>query len=186
MKLSYILLLLVVVLSGCAPSGSSTLFKIQETLPIQKIGFTDCSVDSSFKPTGLTTTNSTFLFVFPNACNDHDIDSVQYCTELFDYNTPDAASVKRLCFVRGLDAVFVSSLKFLAPSVSAKYSNGFVDIETEMKLVDKHGRLVVMVRNTTKGTISAGGIKKQEELIEHSIRGAVKRMAKELKSLTAK
>ena len=138
--------LMIVLFTGCASTGITTLYKTKETVAIKTIGFADLSNDSAlikvFPPT-----NDIFKHTLPLAFEEFGMKDVQHLNDRFRFQIPDSNDIINACQRNNLDAVLVSYLKFINVQTGGR---GMMRMrgqpehhtEVEMKLFDKTGKLL--------------------------------------------
>ena len=140
-------------LSSCATVGTKTLYKTDEKLNINSLGYNTLDRDSILTII-YSNTNTVFDSTIIETFIEFGIDNYKSLNENLSYYTPDLEKIKEICNQQGLDALLISRLKFINTTMSVYFvpvSHNY-DTEVEMKLFDKDGKLLYNTRhNTFKG-----------------------------------
>ena len=98
---------------------------------------------------------------------------------------PDTNLIKSTCVLYGVDGIIIANLKFIHVTYSVYFvpiAQNF-DTEVELKLFDKYGNLVIQtLHNTYKGN-SYMMPPEAETTVRDGVRGALRRLVKELQKL---
>lgn len=184
MKIFYTLLFFSILLSSCSVIGTSTLYKTNEKIDIQKVGF--CKLESEDKLSRIfINTKEIFDSTFISTFQEKGLDMPIPISTTMSYETPDLDEICILCSKNNLDGFVIGKLTFINTEYSLR--SGRVDwqnfdTEVELKLFDRNGKLLVStLHNTFKGN-SYMAYPPPHITIQDGTKGAVKRLIKEMTS----
>lgn len=182
MKQIYFLLLNVLILSSCNSLGTKTLYKKDVEQKYNRIGFTMLDCDTSLLKT-LPKTDSIFNHTFKEEFKNSSVKGVYEFKNRKSYLNSDYQEIKKICNENNLDGIIVSKITFVRVTYTlygipvAKNWDAIV----EMKLIDKIGRVILIVSyNNSKGN-SYLVPPSSDVSTRDCTKGAIKRIKKELK-----
>lgn len=182
MKIFYTLLFFSILLSSCSVIGTSTLYKTNEKIDIQKVGF--CKLESEDKLSRIfINTKEIFDSTFISTFQEKGLDMPIPISTNMSYEAPNMDEISRLCDLNNLDGFIIGKLTFLNTVYSlrtgrADWQN--FDTEVELKLFDRNGKLMVStLHNTFKGN-SYMAYPPPHITTQDGTKGAVKRLIREI------
>lgn len=176
-----ILFILILALLASCSLGTKTIYKREGTFSIQKIGFSNPEKDTAVAQL-FPQTDSVFQISFTETFSKKTNAKAFFITNVYNYEKPDYKSIKELCILNEWDAFVVSRIKF----IHVTYTFSLIpvakswDTEVEMKVIDKDGKVILIVsHNTLKGN-SYAFPPKADKTIFDGTEGALKRILKEI------
>jgi hypothetical protein len=176
------LLSLACLVSGCAALGTSTLYKSNEKTVVNKIGFTKVHIDG-YHPLGYSKTIKIFLDAVSLSGKEFGLDSMAYYNREFDFDGPWKDSITSFCEAEELDGILIATMKQFNVNADNPFDNRNLSADTrvQLRLFGKNGTLLFDVSHNTKTGNSYFGIPTHETTIRDGTRGALKRMAEEIR-----
>jgi len=209
MNNNLLIILFSVLISGCASSGSSTLYKTSEKFDIQKIGFVDLTLDTipekvlgrssgpfqgavstTFKESSTklvsiyTESNDIFRSIVQSSMKELGVDSIFFVREKIDYFIPDSLAIVNYCSEFKLDGIIVSKLKFIR--IKETLFPFYITIarkyysEIGMMLFDNQGKLVTSVLYSTLKGNPHSWAPKADKAVKYGTIGAINTMSVEI------
>ena len=178
-----LVVMLACLLMSCAALGTRTTYRSDPPPLIKSMGYVELVRDSQFRHL-FPRTNEVFHRSVVNTLNAYGMDDVREIGQQLPFEAPDPEKIAELCRQYEVDALLLSRLEFvhhkhLLPPSDDNYSIGeSYETKVEMKLFDRHGRLIVAARhNTIMGNLYFK-IPEPGRTVRDGAEGAVKRIAR--------
>ena len=174
-------LLTLVIFSSCAAIGTKTIYKTNESYQIHKVGFNKLDGDDALNNIFPLTAEIYNDVVF-KTFQEYGINDTKKLDMEISFDEPDLNKITQVCRDQKLDALLLTTLKF----IHVTYSLYFVpvaqnyDTEVQMKLFDKNGRLLVSTLHNTLNGNSYMMPPPADRTVQDGTKGALKRMTKEM------
>jgi len=178
MKITLIGLFVLSTLTGCFTSGTKTIYKADNAMSVNNLGYLQLTNDSSLSKV-YPKTNEIYKEALTNTFKQYGLSNIQYTEAIIDYDNPDIEAIKSICLNNNMDALLISQLIFIRQISMGKT---IVGAEVNSKLYDRNGKLLVNAsHNTLQDNTYRMPITKVDDAVREGTKKAITRVSQEMR-----